>query len=281
MRLSILQKNLLNIILIRSKMGAGIDQYMWKQYGAEDMTYLEGMFDELFELLPALEKYRVENWETSPHSFAKLDYAKANFHLHDFGHLFIRSVYISGSVASGCARKVDDIDLFVVSRDYCSWLSRAVVILSNFDSTMRNGGETEDHFCLNYFVEERFLSEIDLKDPFIFHEAANLKLLWGEEVIVDDGGFDLSFEAKPPQFSNYVHRLLAYIPNLIVFMLQVMVMLIKRHHPDFRRILRGYRYGFIEFFPLGFRDEKIKSFNRSLQEIYNASDIDYLPTDES
>lgn len=97
----------------------------------------------------------------------------------------IPSVYligISGSVAAGNARKEDDIDFFIVSRDNMLWTTRllsAVSLLRHGLNRKRNDEKVADKICLNMFVS---LSNLKIpasqQDIYIAHEVSQLVPLY-------------------------------------------------------------------------------------------------------
>lgn len=98
---------------------------------------------------------------------------------------FVKLVAVTGSVASGNAKKDDDIDLFIITSGGIVWMTRFLVtILTILTGVRRFPGQknVEDKVCLNLFLAEDHLDAFAKKgDLFLAYEIAQLKLLWQRE----------------------------------------------------------------------------------------------------
>lgn len=104
----------------------------------------------------------------------KINLAKRNLH-RILITKFCRRIAISGSIAVGCPKEEDDIDIFVIVRDNTLWIYRFYIKL--FGGKMvakRFDKEHKNKFCVNFIVEESTLKEI-FEDSVVFqHEWMSL-----------------------------------------------------------------------------------------------------------
>ncbi len=184
----------------------------------------------------------------------------------------LKFVGISGSVGAGFAKEDDDIDVFVVVKNYTSWIYRGIITLKNIFHhrirRIRNGDVVKDKFCVNLICEER-----DLRfesDIFNFHELMYLIPIFNEKylnyIYSQNDWLRERYGVKNELFvsrifvskrSNWLVRII----NFKFFVLQLLFMIVSLHKPEIGRLWGNYKRGRIEFYPVGFKGEKIDEYN--------------------
>jgi len=189
--------------------------------------------------------------------------------------LFIKFIGVSGSVASEFAKKGDDIDLFIVTKNDTVWIYRLLLYIKNlFSKKIRAKGnqEVENKFCINFLVEERALEFED--DIFNFNELLYLKPLYNEKYLsviylnnswlkdkyfVSKNFLDRE-SIKVGDIKNLQKRNFFLIPiNFFAFLMQFVYMFIRNHKPDVKRLFEGFKKGRVEFYPKSFKEKKLKN----------------------
>lgn len=183
---------------------------------------------------------------------------------------WVKFIAISGSVASGFAKKEDDIDIFVVVKNDRLWIYRAVLLFRNiFHKNIRVGDgpkDVKDKLCMNFLVEERDL-ELE-EDMFNLNEIVSLIPIYNQSyysniLYSNSWLFDKYLISKKvlqnggEESCQWRFSFLALL-NFFCFVVQLLYMYIAKHDPDINRIWNNYKRGRIEFFPKGFREEKLK-----------------------
>ena len=188
---------------------------------------------------------------------------------------WVKYIAISGSVASGFAKNDDDIDIFIVVKNDRKWLYRGIILFKNlFHRRIRigEGDNIKNMLCLNFILEERGLKlESDL---FNLNEIISLIPLYegkyfnvimnNNQWIFDDFLISRkilmgeSFE-KDSLTKRYP---LIKIVDFIFSIAQLFYMIIFNHNPNIQRIFENNKKGRIEFFPEGFKEEKLKMLER-------------------
>ena len=250
-------KALSELKIFRSKMGLGVSReqakYIW---GKGFVKGNDQYFDE-----------EVRNVEVA----RKVEIAKNGIrYLKAFN--FLKFVGISGSVGAGFANEEDDIDVFVVVRNYTSWIYRGIITFKNIFHhrirRIRNGNVVKDKFCVNLIREERDL--IFDKDIFNFHELMYLIPIYNERylnfIYSQNGwlreGYGVKGELLVSRgFVSKKRDWFLRVVNFKFFVLQILFMVISLHRPELGRLWNNYKRGRVEFFPGGFRKEKIQEYN--------------------
>ncbi len=184
----------------------------------------------------------------------------------------VKFVGISGSVSAGFPKREDDIDLFVVVRDGSMWLYRAVISFRNiFHHSIRTKRtkDVSDKLCLNLICEERGLQfESDI---FNFHELMYLYPIYNEKYLnyiysqnqwlvtkynVKKENLESRIQSEK-QSSIFVRSL-----NAILFYLQLLFMIVMRHSPDIKGLVKDSKKGKIQFFPRDFKKEIVMNYLR-------------------
>jgi hypothetical protein len=181
-------------------------------------------------------------------------------------------VGISGSVGAGFAKEDDDIDVFVVVRNYTSWIYRVIITLKNLFHhrirMIRNGGMVKDKFCVNLICEERNL-KFD-EDIFNFHELMYLIPIYNERylnfIYSQNSWLRSKYGVKGEllitrESVSKKRDWFLRVANFKFFVIQILFMIVFLHRPEFGRLWNNYKKGRIEFFPAGFREEKIQEYN--------------------
>jgi len=206
----------------------------------------------------------------------KIKIARENLSVLLVGNL-VKFIGISGSVGSGFAKKEDDIDIFVVTRNGSMWLYRALVQIKNISHRkIRKKGEKDvrDKFCLNLIVEERGL-EFD-SDIFNFNELMYLVPIYNEKYInymySQNKWLETEYGVKRENMITKVKpqievNMFLRILNNFFYVLQLVYMKLARHKPDFERIQKNAKKGRIEFFPKRFREKKIENYLKEFKSI--------------
>ncbi len=246
-------KALLELGKFRLRMGLGVSReqakYIW---GKGFVKSNDQSFDE-----------EVKNVEV----VRKVDIAKNGIkYLKAFG--LLKFVGISGSVGAGFAKEEDDIDVFVVVKNYTSWIYRGIITLKNLFHhrirRIRNGDVVKDKFCVNLICEERDL--VFESDIFNFHELMYLIPIYNEKYlnyiysqndwlrkVYGVKGELLVSRVFVSKRSNWFLK----IVNFKFFILQLLFMIISLHRPEIARLWNNNKRGKIEFFDGDFRKKII------------------------
>ncbi len=209
---------------------------------------------------------------SNPAVSGKVEYLKGSigrFLLFDW----VVFVGVTGSVAAGTAKDSDDIDVMVVVKDGVGWLYRGLVLVKNlFSGKVRSasGENVKDKFCLNMIVEERGLKFSE--DIFTFHELFYMIPVYNEgyySQIMNENlwvrGFGGVVKKMEVGKTEKVKQGIVFF-NWFLMILQIMYMFFLFHKPDLSRIIREYRDGKIMFYPKGFKEEKVVSFEERYEE---------------
>lgn len=188
---------------------------------------------------------------------------------------FVKFVGVSGSVGSEFAKKEDDIDLFIVTKNDTVWIYRILLYIKNlFGKKIRSKGDQDvkDKFCINFLVEERALQFED--DIFNLNELLYLKPLynkkylsviylnnsWLKDKYFVSNKFLKKESIKVSDIKNLKKRRYLLIPiNFLAFIMQFIYMFIRNHKPDLRRLLRGFKKGKVEFYSKSFKVDKMRN----------------------
>jgi hypothetical protein len=186
-------------------------------------------------------------------------------------------IAVTGSVAAGCAKESDDIDLFVVVKDHTSWIYRGYITIRAFRDALHVGDTNpKNRLCVNFICEERAL-EFQDKDIFVLNEIINLKPLlntkylnhiWFVNTWVKNFGINPELFGLRDEKSSVIWVLLMPL-NWFLFVLQVLYMVLRRHSPDLSRLIRNLWSGRIEFFPKSFRRMRINEFEEEYTKLRN------------
>jgi hypothetical protein len=190
---------------------------------------------------------------------------------------FVKFVGVSGSVASEFASDQDDIDLFIVVRNDTVWIYRLFLYLRNLgkDSIRSKGNpDVKNKLCINFLVEQRAMDfESDI---FNLNELIYLKPLynknfihviflsnsWLEEKYLVSEEFLGKEKLKVGDLKEIGKRnYFLTIINFVAFLLQILFMIFTNHDPDIKRLFVGFREGRVQFYPKGFKEEKLKNIN--------------------
>jgi len=93
----------------------------------------------------------------------------------------VKLIGVSGSAAMNSSSENDDIDLFIITRRNTLWIVRAaVVILMKFFGIKREykSKDNKNKFCLNMFLDEKYMDLSDKKSLYSAHEIVQLKVLY-------------------------------------------------------------------------------------------------------
>lgn len=94
----------------------------------------------------------------------------------------IELIGLSGSLAVAHAKKEDDIDLFIITKESTLWITRAIVVVVLKLLGYRREREAhiyEDKICANMFMDKRSLSlPKNLQNLFTAHEVIQMKPLF-------------------------------------------------------------------------------------------------------
>ena len=108
---------------------------------------------------------------------------------------WIRAIVVTGSVATGWAKKDDDIDLMVICHNNRLWICRIIVVfwLMMFGYKLRNFGREKsqkDRLCFNLWLEERSM-EISRSRQNIL---TALDLAWSRPVLEREGAMEMFYQ---------------------------------------------------------------------------------------
>ncbi len=84
----------------------------------------------------------------------------------------VKFIGVSGSIAAGTLKENDDIDIFVVVKDYSAWFFRGITFLVlRLLGVLRvlQDSDVNNKFCINFIVEERGILFKE-HDIFVLHE---------------------------------------------------------------------------------------------------------------
>ena len=95
---------------------------------------------------------------------------------------WVKLVGVSGSVAMENAKKVDDIDFFIITQKNRLWISRILLLLIlELSDKRRKRGEdlkkVSGKVCINLIVDEERVG-ISKKDIYSAHEILQMRVLW-------------------------------------------------------------------------------------------------------
>ena len=240
----------------RAKMGLGVSKEQAKYIWGKSFTRNDGVnFDEEVVNVEVGRKVEIARYD--------IKYLKA------LG--LLRFVGVSGSVAAGFAKEEDDIDVFVVVKNYTSWIYRGIITLKNlFHHRIRrihNGNVVKDKFCVNLIREERDLIFDD--DIFNFHELMYLIPIYNEKylnfIYSQNDWLRSKYGVKGEllmsrEFVSKKRDWFLRVVNFKFFVLQILFMIISLHRPEIKRLWSNYKRGRIEFFDYANRENRIKNF---------------------
>lgn len=92
----------------------------------------------------------------------------------------VRFIGVSGSIAAGTLKENDDIDIFVVVKDYSAWFFRGITFLVlRLLGVLRvlQDSDVNNKFCINFIMEERGIL-FNEQDIFVLHELFYLVPLY-------------------------------------------------------------------------------------------------------
>ena len=186
---------------------------------------------------------------------------------------FVKFVAISGSVASEFADEDDDIDLFIVTKNDTVWIYRLYIYIRNlFKHKVRSKGskDVKNKLCINFLAEQRGL--LIEEDMFNLNEILFLKPIYNERFqkiiflnnpwLKDRYFLSEKFlgkdKLKVGDVREITKRNYALFPiNFLAFIAQVLFMIVMRHDPDLKRLVKGFIGGRVEFYPKDFKEDKI------------------------
>ncbi|MBD3329097.1 hypothetical protein GF357_01230 [Candidatus Dojkabacteria bacterium] len=185
-----------------------------------------------------------------------------------FKSKYLRFIGVSGSIAAGTVNESDDIDIFVVVKNYTSWIYRLIVTwrlkkreLVMDHSLVAKKRSQKDKFCLNFIVEERALKF----EPTVLnlHELIHLLpvysvtssksdyfdgILMHNSWIMDKFGLKLpdNSEDRIPNSRSHLESIILWPFNFISFLVQAVIMIL--HGGDLRKILQWWSSGKIAIY---------------------------------
>lgn len=189
---------------------------------------------------------------------------------------FVKFVGVSGSIGSDFVKKSDDIDLFIVVKNDTAWIYRLYLYFMNiFKKQLRSKEknskkEVKDKLCINLITEERYL--LFENDIFNFNELLYLKPiynkrflkviyisnLWMQDEYLVSDDFLGKNTVQVKDLKNLGKRNWLLIPiNIFSFLGELSFMILMKHQPDYKRLWEGLIKGRIEFFPKGFKEDKM------------------------
>lgn len=211
----------------------------------------------------------------------------------------VKFAAITGSVAAGRAKENDDIDIFIVVKNYTSWIYRALLMIKMYRKVRHvvdelNVEKVKNKFCINFIVEERALT-FEQEDIFTFHELIYMKPILNLEFIniilsknpwlfstfclsqensvnfIKEKEKGISFRNKKFIRVYLTHLVLTplFLLNTLFMVVQIVYMYLFNHKPNFKRIFEGYLSGQIAFYPEGFKEEKIEKFEKKVEQLIN------------
>ncbi|WKZ30698.1 MAG: nucleotidyltransferase domain-containing protein [Candidatus Dojkabacteria bacterium] len=260
----------IKMIAFRKQMEKRLDSSIAKRYWGNDIV-------ELLENLGG--KELVNKWIADSDAIfesrraEQLRYAeriiKEKWYLR-YGVLFVG---VSGSLAAGTYKEEDDIDLFVVTKDYTAWIYRGLVKLFGKGIVRYfNEDENSGKLCINFVCEERGTTFDE--DIFTLHELLHLQPVYNKEYHLKllssnpwvatkfQVSMPASLESARTRSSNFIK-----IANSAARKLQILYMRRTSHAPDTTRINESYRRGRIEFYPSQFHEMVMKQYEQAYSEI--------------
>lgn len=188
----------------------------------------------------------------------------------------VKFVAVTGSVGAGIAKADDDIDLFIVVKNYTSWIYRGLLMVKLFKKVLHfNDEEKTDKLCINFISEVRGLAFED-KDIFTLHEILYMKPIYNpgfkDEIISSNQWIYARYglEARVNSQTNRMAILSKFSLiwlNFLSMMMQFTYMLFSGHSPNRKRLWREFKKGRIAFYPEYFRLEKLKDFENALSQV--------------
>lgn len=184
---------------------------------------------------------------------------------------WVKFIAITGSVAAGTAKEDDDIDVFIVVKNNRMWLYRAILTMRLGRRSLRRvwGKPFKDKIDTNFICEERGLW-FNTESIFVLHELLFMIPVYNEkyyEKILNVNHKLLEnfcIKRKKEDINEKGNFFLRMLDKL-AFAIQYIYMLAKGHKPNYKRLKRNNKKGWIAFFPENFRREKEKEYNRKLK----------------
>ncbi|MCB9790986.1 hypothetical protein H6764_03120 [Candidatus Nomurabacteria bacterium] len=193
---------------------------------------------------------------------------------------WVRFISVTGSVAAGNPRETDDIDMFIVVKDYRSWIYRLILKLKAND--LRRYGDTnfQNTFCVNFICEERALL-FEQQNIFTLHEMLRMIPIYNEDFYKEILGANQwieRFHIPAPRLNTeikstegIIKKAFYRLTNFFAFASQLSYMLLSRHKADVSRLIHGYQKGDIRFYPKDFNQEKLNNVKLLYREFLPAS----------
>ncbi len=97
---------------------------------------------------------------------------------------FLKSVFLSGSLAQETATESSDIDFMIIAREKRIWTCRFFLVLYSFlFKKYRHGDKIKNRFCLNHFITDdnlliRNKNIYNAQTYANFYELGNKRMLW-------------------------------------------------------------------------------------------------------
>jgi predicted nucleotidyltransferase len=264
MKLSSEERAILRLLIMRSLMEAYTDKedfWLWHKESL-DRAYSESKKQ---NIKPP------KTFENKSIQKRKLQFTKNLVNNH-IPKIFLKFIGVSGSIAARNVKEEDDIDLFIVVSNYTSWIYRLIFYL-RMNRYLRKPYDVKvkDKLCDNFIIEERAL-EMENKDIFTLHELLYLVPTYNKDYyykILQNNKWIEKYGCNLEHISTSQNTFLRenqnglieklkriFAPlNLLCFLGQVGYMLIKKHRPNTTRLWRGFKEGYIKFYPPGFREK--------------------------
>lgn len=186
-------------------------------------------------------------------------------------------VGVSGSLAAGTYKEGDDVDIFVVTKDYYAWIYRAFAklvgrnIVRNYDE-----GELPDKLCLNFICEQRGI-HFESQDIFTLHELIYLEPVYKNDyykrILAHNSWIHTKYGLNIGGYRSYdvEDRAKGYFfikpINYLLMELQLIYMKLKKHRADIMKIKKNYVNGRIIFYPGGFNEKVTKQYEVELATV--------------
>ncbi len=212
----------------------------------------------------------LEKMVANPEVERKIEIAKENMRYLKFFN-WVKFVGISGSVAAGFAKEDDDIDIFVVVKNYTSWMYRGLIVFRNiFHHKIRtklDGKRVKDKFCLNLICEEGDV--VFDEDVFNFHELMYLVPIFNERylnyIYSQNIWLRETYGVKGELMVNRVSvskkmNVLFKVVNWLAFFFQLVFMILSKHSPEIPRLRENSKRGRIEFFPGDYKEKRMEDY---------------------
>jgi len=182
---------------------------------------------------------------------------------------WVRYIGVTGSIAAGSAKECDDLDIFIVVRNYRMWIYRGIILLKMIRKSRRAKNEYQkDLFCLNMIIEER---GIDFpEDIFNFHELMMMRTVFNtgyKDYILQRNTWvkKFGYVSDHVSVSGYKPVIIVSvwlkIVNWFAYISQIIYMIILNHKPDIKRIVKDNKEGKILFYRKDFKEEKLNLLN--------------------